>query len=142
MTELRVQILKKKQDVCRQMLIRDISLQWFCNLNYSKQNRHWTRSLKCLKRERVNFQTSANNSCWKNFDDFFFRKRRLKSKYWGTDGSFICRCLFILKSIIYYFDWQVHVVSNLYLNYTHFYNMNFWTFSTRTSRNPYMNHVK
>ncbi len=72
MTELRVQILKKKQDVCKQMLIRDISLQWFCNLNYSKQNRHWTRSLKCLKRERVNFQTSANNSCWKNFDDFFF----------------------------------------------------------------------
>lgn len=66
----------------------------------------------------------------------------MKSKYWRTGGSWFCRCLFIWKSMICFFAWQVHVyvVSSLY--YAYFYNMNFWTFSTRMSRNLHMNHVK
>ena len=62
-----------------------------------------------------------------------------ESKYCSTDGSWLYRLLLILKSTIRYFAWEV--VSNLYLNYAHFHNMNSRTLPTRISRKPHMNHV-
>lgn len=66
---------------------------------------------------------------------------KAKSKCWSNDGSWFFRLLillFILKTTIYYFAWQVLFYMYMYFNYAQFLK---YEFSIRNFVKPHVNHV-